>query len=120
MTKLKEHPTCINPLTVAVVGKNLRFVIDLRQVNVCLVKPKFRYEDLRSLSEEFQRYFWFVSWDLKLGYPHVDIYEPHQTYLRFFCSLILVLNVNLCLQSLLLGLTQPVIVYVLYCIAGTF
>ena len=80
--ELKQPPTCVNPLTVAI-GKKLRLVIDLRHVNACLVKPKFRYEDLRSLSKVFQRGFWFVTWDLKSGYHHVDIYEPHQTYLGF-------------------------------------
>ena len=46
----------MNPLTVAE-GKKLRLVIDLREVNKYLVKPKFRYEDLRSLSEIFEQGF---------------------------------------------------------------
>ena len=44
-----EHgvpPFCMNPLTVAE-GKKLRLVIGLTQVNNCLVKPRFKYEDLR-------------------------------------------------------------------------
>ena len=50
---IAEHdvpPFCVNPLTVAE-GKKLRLVIDLRHVNNCLVKPRFKYEDLRSLSQ---------------------------------------------------------------------
>ena len=35
------------------------------QQKVYLVKPKFRYEDLRSLSEVFEQGFWFFTWDLK-------------------------------------------------------
>ena len=76
------EPTCVNPLTVAI-GKKLRLVIDLRHVNSCLVKPKFHYEELKSLSKVFQHDFWFATWDLQSGYHHVDIYEPHQTYLGF-------------------------------------
>ena len=72
-------PHCVNPLTVAdLEGKKLRLVIDLREVNKYLVKPKFRYEDLRSLSEVFEEGFWFFTWDLKSGYHHVDIFQPHQ------------------------------------------
>ena len=43
-----EHvvpPFCVNPLTVAV-GKKLRLVIDLRHVNNCLVKPRFKIQIL--------------------------------------------------------------------------
>ena len=39
----------VNPLSVAK-GKKLRLVIDLRRVNNFLVRFKFKYEDLRSLS----------------------------------------------------------------------
>ena len=41
---INEHsflPHCVNPLTVAE-GKKLRLVLDLREVNKYLVKPKFR------------------------------------------------------------------------------
>ena len=82
---INEHsfpPQFVNPLTVAE-GKKLRLVIDLREVNKYLVKPKFRYEDLRSLSEVFEQGFWFFTWDLKSGYHHVDIFHPHQQFLGF-------------------------------------
>ena len=48
---INEHsfpPHCVNPLTVAL-GRELRLVIDLREVNKYLVKPKFRYEHLADL-----------------------------------------------------------------------
>ena len=64
-------------------GKNLRLVIDLREINKYLVKPKFRHEDLQSLSEGFEQRFWFFTWDLKSGYNHVDIFHPHQQFLGF-------------------------------------
>ena len=65
-----EHvvpPFCMNPLTVAE-GKKLRLLIDLRRVNNCLVKPRFKYEDLRSLSQVLDEEHWFFTWDLKSGY----------------------------------------------------
>ena len=80
-----EHdvpPFCVNPLTVAD-GKKLRLVIDLRHVNNYLVKPKFKYEDLRSLSQVLNEGHWFFTWDLKSGYHHVDICPDHQKYLGF-------------------------------------
>ena len=80
-----EHdvpPFCVNPLTVAE-GKKLRLVIDLRHVNNCLVKPRFKYEDLPSLSQVLDEGHWFFTWDLKSGYHHVDICLDHQKYLGF-------------------------------------
>ena len=80
-----EHyvpPFCVNPLTVAE-GKKLRLVIDLRHVNSYLVKPKFKYEDLRSLSQVLDEGHWFFTWDLMSGYHHLDICPDHQKYLGF-------------------------------------
>ena len=82
---IQEHdqpPFCVNPLTVAE-GKKLRLVIDLRHVNRYLVKPKFKHEDLRRLSQVLQTNSWFFTWDLKSGYHHVDITAEHQQYLGF-------------------------------------
>ena len=62
-----EHsvpPFCVNPLSVAK-GKKLRLVIDLRHVNNFLVRFRFRYEDLRSLSQVLEEGHWFFTWDLK-------------------------------------------------------
>ena len=50
VTEHSEPPFCVNPLTVAE-GKKLRLVIDLRHINCHLVRFKFKYEDLRSLSQ---------------------------------------------------------------------
>ena len=89
-----EHntpPFCVNPLTLAE-GKKLRLVIDLRHINQCLVLPKFKYEDLRSLSEVLDEGHWFFSWDLKSGYHHVNIHPEHQSYLGFSWNFIGVLS----------------------------
>ena len=69
-----------NPLSVAE-GKKLRLVIDLTHVNSFLVRFKFKYEDLRSLSQVLEEGHWFFTWDLKSGYHHVDICLEHQMYL---------------------------------------
>ena len=82
ITEHSEPPFCVNPLTVAE-GKKLRLVIDLRHVNCHLVRFKFKYEDLRSLSQVLQEGHWFFTWDLKSGYHHVDISPDHQKYLGF-------------------------------------
>ena len=75
-------PFCVNPLTVAE-GKKLRLVLDLRHFNSYLVKLKFKYEDLRSLSQMLEQGDWFFTWDLKSGYHHVDIHPDHYKYLGF-------------------------------------
>lgn len=56
--KARSPPHCVNPLTVAE-GKRLRLVIDLRHVNEFLVKPKFKYKDLRSFSQVVEPNDWF-------------------------------------------------------------
>ena len=49
ITEHSEPSFCVNPLAVAK-GKKLSTVIDLSHVNCHLVRFKFKYEDLRSLS----------------------------------------------------------------------
>ena len=64
-------------------GKKKGLVLDLRHVNKFLHKPKFRYENLDSLSQVFGKGDWFFNWDLKSEYHNVNIYQPHQKYLGF-------------------------------------
>ena len=84
--EVNSPPHCVNPLSVTE-GKKLRLVLDLREVNRYLVKCNFRYEDLRSLAEVFQKEFWFFTWDLKSGYHHMDIFPPHRQFLGFSWSI---------------------------------
>ena len=81
ITEHSEPPFSVNPLTVAE-GKKLRLVIDLRHVNCHLVRFKFKYKNLCSLSQVLQGH-WFFTWDLKSGYHHVDISPDHHKYLGF-------------------------------------
>ena len=73
----REPPSCVNPLKVGE-GKKPHLVIDLRHVNCHLVRFKYRYEDLRSLSKVLPEGHRFFPWDLKSGYHHVDISPEHQ------------------------------------------
>ena len=75
-------PFCIKPLTVAE-GKILPLVLHLRHVNSYLVKLKFKYEDLRSLSQMLEQGDWFFKWDLKSRNHHVDIHPDQYKYLGF-------------------------------------
>ena len=78
---------CCNPLTV-VRGKKPRLVIDLsRSVDKNLHSCKFKYEGLPTLSEMFEKVFWFVTFDLESGYHHIDIDPQFWQLLGFFRSL---------------------------------
>ena len=64
-------------------GKKLRLVIDLCHVNAFVSKVKFKYEDLRSLSQVLEENHWFFTRKLQSGYHHFDIFADHQKYLGF-------------------------------------
>ena len=82
IVELPQRAFCSNPLTVAEKGK-LRLVLDLRHVNQYLSVKSFRYEDLRTLTELIEKSDYFVKFDLKSGYHHVDVHPMHQKYLGF-------------------------------------
>ena len=83
ITVLRSIVSLLFALTPVVEGKKLCLVIDRRHVNCHLVCFKFKYEDLRSLSQVLQEGHWFFTWDLKAGYHHLDISPDHQKYLGF-------------------------------------
>ena len=78
----KERPFCCNPLTVAK-GEKLRLVLDLRHVNQYVTPNKFKYENLKTFSQLFEQNDYFVTFDLKNGYHHIQIHEEHRKYLGF-------------------------------------
>ena len=82
--KVSEKPFVCSPLSVVVnsEGKQ-RLVLNLKHLNQFLRKDKFKYEDLRVALLMFQKGDFLFKFDLKSGYYHVDIYEPHQRYLGF-------------------------------------
>ena len=83
VVEVREPPYCCNPLTVSEKGGKLRLVIDLRHVNQFLDSKKFKYEGLETFAEIVERGEFFVNFDLKSGYHHVDIHAEHQKYLGY-------------------------------------
>ena len=80
--EVSQKPHTINPLTVAE-GRKLRLVLDLRNVNPYVLRTKFRYEDLKVVSDILQKGDYMASFDLRSGYHHIFIHEDFQQYLGF-------------------------------------
>ena len=84
---IKEVPgepfICSSLSVVESSGGKKRLVINLRHLNRLLWKQKFKYEDLRVAMLLFERGDYLFSFDLKLGYHHVDIAPSHCKYLGF-------------------------------------
>ena len=55
----------------------------LKYLNLFLWKDKFKYEDMRTAMEYFEREGYMCTFDLKSGYHHVDIAVDSQKYLGF-------------------------------------
>ena len=64
---------CISPLGVVKGARKLRLILDLRQVNVCLKKYRFKLEDIRTAAKLFRKGDFVITFDLKSGYHHVDM-----------------------------------------------
>ena len=86
--ELNAPPFVINPLSVSVqpCGKK-RLILDLRYVNKCLKKFRFKCEDWKIALSYFEKGAYMFSFDLKSGYHHIEIAEEHQTYLGFSWNL---------------------------------
>ena len=82
--EVSEPPHCVNPLTVADNKDKLRLVLDLGFVNEFLVKTNFKYEDLRDVVDFLEEGDFFIKFDIKSGYHHIEILEEHKKYLGFF------------------------------------
>lgn len=82
-----EDLTVVNPLGVVQnANGKLRLILDLRHVNNCLRSCRFKYEGIQTATELFQSEDWVFKFDYKSGYHHVDIFEPHTTFLG--CALV--------------------------------
>ena len=84
VNRVTEKPYICSPLSVDenAEGK-LRLVLNLRYLNQFLSQVKFKYEDLKVALLMFTEDYFLFKFDLKSGYHHLDIFEPHQTYLGF-------------------------------------
>ena len=78
------QPFVCRPLSVVINAKGKkRLVVNLRYLNQFLWKQKFKYDDMRiALLMLYNREIMF-TFDLKSGYHHINIYEPHQKHLGF-------------------------------------
>ena len=52
-----------------------------RYVNQHLRSCKFKYEDIRTAADLFQRGDWFFKFDYTSGYNHVEIFQAHTKFL---------------------------------------
>jgi hypothetical protein len=80
-------PTIVNPLSVSTQssGKK-RLILDLRYVNQFLWKEKITFDDTKVAMDYFQKGDFMISFDLKSGYHHINIFEEHSEYLSFAWS----------------------------------
>ena len=71
-----------NPLGVAVNSSGKpRLILDLRYVNQHLRSCKFKYEDIRTAADLFQKGDWFFKFDYTSGYHHLEIFPEHTPFL---------------------------------------
>ena len=77
-------PLVVNPLSVSQnsVGK-LRLILDLRHVNSHLFKFPVKYEGINVLRDYLTANSYCIKFDLKSGYHHLGVFEPHRTFLGF-------------------------------------
>ena len=61
----------------------MRMILDLRYINKHIRSCRFKYEDLRTATNLFEKDGYFFKWDYKSGYHHIDILQEHQKYLGF-------------------------------------
>ena len=79
-----DAPFVINPLSVSFQpSRKKRLILDLRHVNKCLKKYRFKYEDWRVALSYFEKDAYMFSFDLKSEYHHIEIASEHQTFLGF-------------------------------------
>ena len=77
-------PKFINPLhVVQQSGGKCRLILDLSYLNRFIWKQSVRFEDIRTVFDLFQSGYFFLTFDLKSGYHHVEIFPDHRQYLGF-------------------------------------
>ena len=82
--QLSYKPHVVNPLSVSVHPNGKKsLILDLRYVNHFIKKLRIKYDDWKIASHMFRKNGYMFSFDLKSGYHHVEIFQPHQTFLGF-------------------------------------
>ena len=82
----RDEAHIISPLSVAENSEKLRLILDLRYLNSFLSVPKFKYEDVRTIRDLFNKGDFFFKFDIKHGYHHVNIDKAYHKYLSFSWS----------------------------------
>lgn len=83
ISEVNHPPFCVNPLSVAERNSKLRLVLDLRHVNKFIDVTKFKYENLKTVSDLVNENDFLFTFDLKSGYHHVPINKDFHKYLGF-------------------------------------
>ena len=78
-----DIPHIVSPLSVAKNRTKLRLILDLSRINKFIKKNNIKYEDWKTALTYIQPHYWLVKFDIHSAYHHIDIYEPHTTYLGF-------------------------------------
>ena len=81
----EKPPEVISPLSVSINSSGKKYLIlDLRYVNSHVYKDKIKFEDGNALNTIYKvKKGYLFRFDLKNGYHHIDIFEPHQKFLGF-------------------------------------
>ncbi|XP_078586076.1 uncharacterized protein LOC144867937 [Branchiostoma floridae x Branchiostoma japonicum] len=80
----RDHLRLCSPLKVVPKkGGKLRLIINLHFLNTHLAKFKFKYDGLPCLINLFRKGDWFINFDLRNGYHHIDMADCHMPYLGF-------------------------------------
>ena len=79
-----EVPYIVNPLTVSVQsnGKK-RLILDLRCVNLHVLKQRVKYEDMRTALMYLKENSFMFSFDLHAAYHHIEMFYPHTEFWGF-------------------------------------
>ena len=76
-------PHVVNPLSVSSNKGKHRLILDLRYDNDHLEKRKVKFEDWKTFQNYISSENYLFKFDLKSGYHHIEIFQPHLTYLGF-------------------------------------
>lgn len=82
--RVSARPRCVSQIK-CVPKKNgkYRIVTDLRLVNEHIEAPYFHNEGINTAAKLVQTGDYMVKTDLKDGFFHIPVWEPHQTFLGF-------------------------------------
>ena len=85
ITEAEKLPEVINPLSVSINSSSKkRLILDLRYVNTHVYKDRIKFEDWKWFEHYLEvKKVYLFKFDLKNGYHHIDIFEPHEKFLGF-------------------------------------